>query len=485
MAPAGVTARGWGWRHAGRRAWAVDGLDLVIEPGERVLLLGASGSGKSTLLAALAGVLGGEEEGEERGSLRVDGDRPAAQRGRVGLVLQDPDSQQVLAKVGDDVAFGLENLGVPPEQLWPRVREALDAVGLGVPLDRQSAELSGGQKQRLALAGVLAMHPGLLLLDEPTANLDPGGVAEVHAAVEHAVLASGTTLVVVEHRVAVWRDLATRVVVLGPDGRILADGPPAAVLAERADELAAAGVWLPDRRVLAALPEREPGAPLIAARGLAVGRPGAAPVACELEFELGAGEAVVVSGRNGIGKSTAALTLGGLLPPRAGRVEAAPLLAAGAASAPIRWSSRELLTRIGSVFQNPEHQLLSATVRGELAIGPRALGLPAAEVEARVDELLGRLRLEALADANPFTLSGGQKRRLSVATALATRPRVLLLDEPTFGQDANTWAELVLLLRELADGGDAIVAVSHDEDLAPALGARAWRFDGSRRVAVS
>jgi energy-coupling factor transport system ATP-binding protein len=479
-----VTARGWGWRHAGRRAWALDGLDLDIEPGERVLVLGASGSGKSTLLAALAGVLGGEDEGEQRGSLRVDGADPAAQRGRVGLVLQDPDSQQVLARVGDDVAFGLENLGVPAPELWPRVRAALDAVGLDVPLDRQSAELSGGQKQRLALAGVLAMRPGLLLLDEPTANLDPDGVAEVRAAVERAVRGSGATLVVVEHRVAVWADLATRVVVLGPDGRVLADGTPERVLTERADELAAAGVWLSGRRVLDALPERARGDELLAATGLGVGRPGGPVVAHGLELALGAGEAVIVSGPNGIGKSTAALTLGGLLPPRAGRVTAAARLAAGAASAPIRWSSRELLTRIGSVFQNPEHQLLASTVRAELAVGPRALGLPAAEVTARVDGLLARLRLDALADANPFTLSGGQKRRLSVATALATRPRVLLLDEPTFGQDANTWAELVLLLRELADAGNAIVAVSHDEELPAALGAREWRFAARAEEAV-
>jgi energy-coupling factor transport system ATP-binding protein len=472
-----VSARGWGWRHAGRRAWAVDGLDLDIEPGERVLLLGASGSGKSTLLAALAGVLGGEEEGEERGALLVDGADPRARRGRAGLVLQDPDAQQVLARVGDDVAFGLENLGVPPAQIWPRVREALDAVGLDEPLERQSALLSGGQKQRLALAGVLAMRPGLLLLDEPTANLDPGGVAEVRCAVEHAVRASGATLVVVEHRVAVWRELATRVVVLGPEGGVLADGAPQHVLAERAEELAAAGVWLPGRRVLVPGAERMPGERLLSAHGLDTGRPGGPVVGRGLDVTLAAGEAVVVAGRNGVGKSTAALTLGGLLPPRRGTVTASPALAGGAASAPIRWSSRELLTRIGSVFQNPEHQLLAATVRAELAVGPRALRLPEREVVARVDALLTRLRLDTVAEANPFTLSGGQKRRLSVATALATAPRVLLLDEPTFGQDANTWTELVLLLRELADAGNAVVAVSHDEELPAALGAREWRLD--------
>ena len=189
---AAVEARGWGWRHAGRRASAVSGLDLRIDPGERVLLLGASGAGKSTLMHALAGVLGGDDEGDRSGELLVDGRPPAP--GRSGLVLQDPDSQVVLARVGDDVAFGCENLGVPSGEIWPRVASALDSVGLGLPLDHPTSSLSGGQKQRLALAGVLAMRPGLLLLDEPTANLDPDGVIEVRDAVARVVADRSVTL---------------------------------------------------------------------------------------------------------------------------------------------------------------------------------------------------------------------------------------------------------------------------------------------------
>jgi energy-coupling factor transport system ATP-binding protein len=185
--PVRVEARGWGWRHAGRIRWALDGIDLRIAPGERVLLLGPSGSGKSTLLHALAGVHGGEDEGEQRGSLLVDGADAGAVRGRAGLVLQDPDSQVILARVGDDVAFGCENLGVPRDEIWQRVPEALDAVGLDLPLDHPTSALSGGQKQRLALASALAMRPGLLVLDEPTANLDPAGVAEVRARIDHAM----------------------------------------------------------------------------------------------------------------------------------------------------------------------------------------------------------------------------------------------------------------------------------------------------------
>ncbi|MES1212935.1 MAG: ABC transporter ATP-binding protein, partial [Leifsonia sp.] len=190
------------------------------------------------------------------------------------------------------------------------------------------------------------------------------------------------------------------------------------------------------------------------------------------------GEVLALTGPNGSGKTTLALTLGGLIAPAAGEVRATPLLAAGAGPFPIRWRSRELLTRIGSVFQTPEHQFLAATVRDELAIGPRALGLPTAEVTARVDELLARLGLQALAAANPFTLSGGQQRRLSVGAVLAARPRVLVLDEPTFGQDAVTWGGLVALLEELRSRGTAVVAATHDRRLIAAVGAHELAMTG-------
>ncbi|MBX3093868.1 MAG: ATP-binding cassette domain-containing protein [Cryobacterium sp.] len=465
--PADVRASGWGWRYATRRRAAVHELDLVIEPGERVLLLGASGSGKSTLVHALAGVLGGDDEGEQFGRLAVDGRPPGEQRGRAGLVLQDPESQVILSRVGDDVAFGCENLGVPREDIWPRVRESLDAVGLDVPLDRSTSELSGGQKQRLALAGVLAMQPGLLLLDEPTANLDPAGVIEVRDAVSRVLDRTGATLVVIEHRVETWLPLVERVVVLAPGGGVLADGAPDVILGRSADHLAAAGVWVPGRPRVVPQRLRREGAHLLQAVDLSFGR--TAPVHAPVTLSATAGRALALTGPNGSGKTTLGHTLAGLLPPLGGSLEALPELHSGAGASPIRWRSRELLTRIGTVFQEPEHQLLSTTVRRELEVGPRALGLSAAETARRVDELLGRLRLDALAEANPFTLSGGEKRRLSVATVIATRPRMLVLDEPTFGQDARTWAEQVALLCELLDEGRAIVAMTHDAEFVDAL----------------
>ncbi|MFE6255672.1 ABC transporter ATP-binding protein [Agromyces sp. NPDC057865] len=470
---ASVVARGWGWRHGARRLPAVQSLDLEIRPGERVLLLGASGSGKSTLLHGMAGVLGGDDEGEVLGELLVDGRPAVAARGRSGLVLQDPDAQVVMARLGDDVAFGLENLGVAREEIWPRVRAALDGVGLDLPLDHATAELSGGQRQRLALAGVLAMRPGLILLDEPTANLDPSGVREVRDAVVRVADETGATLVVIEHRVSTWLPAVDRIVVLGAGGGLLADGAPEPVLAARAAELRAAGVWLPDE-----VPWRAPardvsaGRPLLTTEGLDVARVPGSPVLRGVDVTVDAGGILAVTGPNGAGKSTLALTLAGLLHPEGGRIEPSDELARGLRGEPWRWRSRDLLTRIGTVFQSPEHQFLTGSVRAELEVGPRALKLPADERARRVDELLAVLRLERLAEANPFTLSGGEKRRLSVASALATRPRMLVLDEPTFGQDATTWRELARLIVDLRDDGVGVVAVTHDDVFVDAIADR-------------
>jgi energy-coupling factor transport system ATP-binding protein len=459
--PAAVIARGWGWRHAGRAAASPSALDFRIQPGERVLLLGASGAGKSTLVAALAGVLGDEDDGDESGELLIDG-RPATKaRGRVGLVLQDPDSQVILAKVGDDIAFGCENLGIPRDEIWRRVRESADAVGLDVPLDHPTERLSGGQKQRLALAGVLAMRPGLLLLDEPTANLDPVGVAEVRDAVARVLGDRTSTLIVIEHRVDVWIDLVDRVIVLGSHGGILADGAPREVLARQGAALAAQGVWVPGRVPEHPSRSTTAGRVMLSTETLAIARAKDAPLRSNITVELRESSALAITGPNGSGKSTLGLTLGGLLAPASGRVVAHGVVG-GASSEPHRWKSRELVGRIGSVFQDPEHQFITGTVRDELAVGPRVLKLSTSETIARTDEFTSRLRLEHLLEANPFTLSGGEKRRLSVATALITRPPVLILDEPTFGQDARTWTELVSFLSELLDAGSALAAISHD-----------------------
>ena len=390
--------------------------------------------------------------------------------------------------MGDDVAFGMENLGVPREEIWPRVENSLAAVGLSVPLDHSTTELSGGQKQRLALASILAMGPGLLLLDEPTANLDPSGVAEVRGAVEAVVEKTGATVVVVEHRVDVWASLVDRVIVVA-DGAIAADGPLREVLAQQGDALRERGIWLPGDDVAAEVgpaPEVAPASfegaqddaengvqtatPIARVADLTIGYDKNSPVRSGIDLTIERGVSTCIVGANGAGKSTFALTLAGLLPPISGTVEVET--SDGTAGDPHEWSSKQLLGRMSMVFQEPEYQFLAATVAEELAIGPRAAGMTDEEIAPLVDEHLEALGLTKLARANPMTLSGGEKRRLSVATALISAPELLILDEPTFGQDRGTWLGLVRLLRAALERGVTLVSITHDPAFVAAMGQR-------------
>ena len=468
---AAIEARGWGWRHAGRRAWAVRGLDLHVAAGERVLLLGASGAGKSTLLAALAGLLDPTGGGESEGELRVDGRPPHDARDAIGIVFQDPETQLVMARAGDDVAFGLENHCVPTAAIWPRVHRALAQVQFPYPEDRSTAALSGGEKQRLAIAGALALLPRLLLLDEPTANLDPTGAATVRDTLAEL---SGMTMVIVEHKVAEALSLVDRVVVIEAGGGVVADGAPRDVFDRYGPRLAELGVWVPGPPPAAPTRRTTFGPEVARADGVAFRYPGADVWAVDgVDASVRAGEALAITGPNGSGKSTLALLVAGLLRPARGRValeDAEP------------WSlpARRLVTRVGTVFQDPEHQFVSGRVDLELMVGPLRAGRYAPDARRIALDLLERLRLSHLAAANPFTLSGGEQRRLSVATALATAPPVLVLDEPTFGQDRRTYGELVALLAARCDGGGATLFATHDADLVTSLADRTLRLDGGR-----
>jgi energy-coupling factor transport system ATP-binding protein len=477
--PAAIEARGWGWRHAGRRDWAVRGLDLRIEAGERILLLGCSGAGKSTLLLGVAGLLDASGGGEQEGILQVAGESPRAAREGTGILFQDPETQLVMGRAGDDVAFGLENRCLPTGAIWARVDAALAAVDFRFGRQRSTNALSGGEQQRLALAGVLALRPALLLLDEPTANLDPGAAGAIREVIGALIGHLGMTLLLVEHRVAEWLPLVDRVIVIQPGGGVRAEGPPHQLFARFGDELAAAGVWVPDRPV-ARPPVRTRATPetMILADQLGFTYPGSpAPALAGLDLRLRSSEALAVVGPNGSGKSTLALLLAGLLAPTLGSVRAGEALAPGRGHETIaRWPARELVRHIGTVFQDPEHQFLTRRVIDELLLGPQRARIEPSLARRRANELLARLHLSHLADANPFTLSGGEKRRLSVATALITAPAVLVLDEPTFGQDRRTWSELLDLLATLRDEGWAICFVTHDRDFAHALADRTLRL---------
>lgn len=540
----------WGYRHASRRAFAVRGLDLTIKAGERVLLLGASGIGKSTILSGAAGLIGNDfvtknsaknsedsaksqqttlvedaDGGVSEGRVLVDGVPVRRARGKVGLVLQDPDAQAIFQRLGDNVAFGPENMNVPREEIWDRVRESLKKVGLdGLQLHRSTSHLSGGQMQRLALAGALAMQPSVLLLDEPTANLDPDGTQQIVGAVRTVLDSTRATMVLVEHHAEPWIEMIDRVVVLGlendeaangnANGKdahsetvhsetvhdddiaraassrtvIVADGTPDEVFNRTDLDFEDLGIWLPERykkNVKSSAdtsseskssencnPSEGYGEVLLSTKDLAISH-SSEPIARHINLEFRAGQITALVGANGTGKSTLSLTLAGLLPAVSGEVVASEALAKGANGAnPMKWKSPDLAKRISYVFQNPEHQFACGSVLDEVMLGPLRTGVPADEARAKAQELLKRFRLARYANANPYTLSGGEKRRLTVAASLAAAPRVLILDEPTFGQDRKTWLQIIRLIASLRGEGVSIIVVTHDRELVEALDAR-------------
>lgn len=467
VAAAGLTARYPGGGRLGP-------VDLVVQPGEYVLVLGPSGSGKSTLLRLLHGAVPQAIDAEVAGELRVAGRRVADHEiadlaDLIGVVAQDPESGVCLSGVTDEVAFPLENLAVDPAAIGPAVGTALDRADAGRLAERDTGELSGGELQRVALAAAIAAEPRLLLLDEPTSMLDAAGVDAVRNAIASARRGTGAACVLVEHRLDELTgegfDLPDRWIVIDSDGLVRHDGPPADLGTEALRDLVGQGCWLPidlelravfghsggldDPAVLDALlrlahtiPEvegRDPAASRrpfdkLRARDLTVGRGGGA-VLKQLDLEVRPGEVTALVGANGTGKSTLLRCLAGLERPLAGRVDG---------------------PRPGLVFQNPEHQFAAATVADELAFG-----LPP-EHRPRVDELLRRFGLADLADRNPYRLSGGQQRRVSLAAMLLHERPYLLADEPGFGLDRPATITMLRTLAETAAASHGVLFSSHD-----------------------
>jgi len=489
--------------YEGAGAATPDGVTLEVRPGEVVLVLGPSGCGKSTLTLALNGLIPHDVPARIEGTVRVAGlDTSAHPVGvlssHVAMVFQDPDAQVVTGRVLDEVAFGPENQLVPTDEVLARAERALKLVGLWERRDDDPDRLSGGGRQRLAIACALAMASPVLVLDEPTANLDPAGIDEVYAVLRELAAERDHAIVLVEHNLDAAVDLVDRVVVLDRAGRPVADGPAGELLRSRADELAELGVWLPVS-TLAAMRLRDAGvvldplpltpaelataldaraelpapavdgggrapapgtAPAVRARGLSVRRGGRrGPVVVhDVDLDVPAGDFLAIVGANGAGKTSLLQALAGVLPAPTGTVDVLGL-------DPARADARERSRRIGFVFQNPEHQFLAATVAEELELGLRGHDLTAEERHEIVERMLRRFGLGALRAQHPFLLSGGQKRRLSVGTALVAGAPVLALDEPTFGQDRERAAELLDMLRSVNDEGTTVIVVTHDLQL--------------------
>lgn len=490
-------------------------VSLSIPAGQRVLLAGPSGAGKSTLLRAMAGLLLTADHGELSGNVLVDGRDVRTSPGRIGLLQQDPLASVVAETVGRDVAFGLENRQVPREELWRRVVEVLTATDFPYPSTHPTAALSGGETQRLALAGAVVLDNSVLLLDEPTSMLDPAAAELVRAVVRREVASRGTTTVIVEHHLEPWLDFADRLVVLGRDGQLVADGAPREVLSQAGAALAAQGVWVPglpvpelslldlsvlEPQLLSGCSEPAPpaawigdlgttstrgspmarspqGEALVSAQAISVTRqasltgPRRATQTLALhgvDAELRQGRSLAVTGPSGAGKSTLVAVLAGLQEPTSGVVSSpehlAPVRRGGRRERrPWRWRSAELAARLAWVPQSPEAGIVASTVYDEMLATSRAVGLDEVPAGRRAEALLEALGLMHLRAASPYHLSGGEQRRLMVAAALVHGPQGILLDEPTVGQDRVTWAAVLGCVSSAQAAGAAVAFATHDD----------------------
>ena len=474
--PGELRAVSLAWRPLGAGRPLLDGIDLKVAAGERVLLAGASGAGKSTLLRAFAGVLEDHAPGELSGEVTVGGLPAAAGRSDVGLVSQQPFDSVVAESVGRDTAFGPENLGLPRPKIHDRVSEALGLVGFPYGPQHSTGALSGGQAQRLALAGVLAMSPRVILLDEAGAMLDAPSAGQLRAAVDDICARIGATLVVADHDIAGWTGIVERLVVIDA-GRVIADGPLQEVLESHDSHLLELGLWVPGA------PDPEPTEVLLGAdrpggHGEAVAsaqrvvadrtppltlrsvqRDPSVRVLDGVDMELRAGELVALQGDSGAGKSTLLSVLLGALPVVAGEVRVRD------GDDPARLTSRELAAWAGWVPQFAESLMVGDTVLSCLTVTALALGQPQEQLELKALRLLAAVGLEGLEERHPLSLSGGEQRRLAVICAVLHGPAMLLADEPTVGLDRLAWAAVAGVLLEARKAGSGVLVATHDASL--------------------
>ncbi len=484
-----VSIDGVTFTYASGRQPALREVNLTQRVGEMIGVMGASGAGKSTLAKVLNRIIPELEGGDLRGVVMLGGRSIADSRVRdlaaeVGMVFQDFESQLFSTTVAHEVAFAMERVGMPREEILARLAPALEAVGLRGFEDRDPTTLSGGQKQRLAIASVLALRPRVVVLDEPTTDLDPEGRAEVFALIRR-MRGEGTSLIVIEHEAEELRQ-CDRIVILR-DGAIVADGPPATVLAQIA-LLEECGINAPglDRVVqllgiehhptsigdaeeqIRKLPRTSstadvtsPGPtavieskPILQVDSASFSYPEGPRVLDQMSLTIRAGEFIAIVGQNGSGKTTLAKMSVGLLAPDSGTV-----LLEGRDRTALR--PAETAREIGYVFQNPDHQIFADSVEAEVKFGPRNFGLDPREVESRCAEVLQAVGLENERATDPFLLGKGQRQRLAVASVLALRPRLLILDEPTTGLDYREQRKMMKLVSELNAAGVAIVMITH------------------------
>jgi energy-coupling factor transport system ATP-binding protein len=450
--------------------WALKGLDLVLDAGHYAVMFGANGSGKSTFAYLLNGLIPHFFGGELQGTVCVAGlDTRQADVGRlfgrVGLVLQNTDAQLFSSTVEDEIAFGLESLGLPPEMIEARIRETAAALGLEPLLKRPPETLSGGERRLAAIASVLGTDPPILVLDEPFSNLDWKYARRVSALLA-GMHRAGKTLVVIEQTSGSFLRDATRLAVMEAGRCVFSGG------------LAEGSQTREFVRLVPRYPLPPPagasagGEPLLSVEHLGC-RLGEKDVLTDVSFTLQPGETAVLVGENGAGKSTLARHLNGLLRPARGDIR---LNGRSIRRHPVA----ELANRVGLCFQNPNDQFFKATVREEIDVGLRRKGAPR---DGRCEDLCRSFRLSGLLDRPPQRLSEGEKKRVAIASVMAMDPELLVLDEPSASQDAISKEALAGLIADIAGQGKAVLVATHDLEFAEACSRRWLLLQEGRIVA--
>ncbi len=438
--------------------WVLRGIDLSIAQGEYVVVSGTSGSGKSTLAYLFNGLIPHFFGGTLKGSVRVNQVHTAKSSvahlfGDVGLVLQNADAQLFNSTVENEIAFGLESLGVPGPKIQEKVLETARMLNIEDLLDRTPTMCSGGEKRLVSIAAILCLDPGVVVLDEPFANLDWAGIKRVREVLSQ-IHGKGKTVIVVEQQLGAFLGDSTRCLIMD-QGKIRFDGRPESALDVLISEHLVPQYPVKKRRS----PQDKP--PLLAARDLSCRIQGK-EVLKGVSLELKMGETVALIGRNGAGKTTLVKHLNGLLRPERGEVV---LLGKG-----IRGKTpAQISGQIGLSFQNPNDQFFKSRVEDELRVGPKMLGGPQ---DGWIEELCHLFDLDPLLDRSPYRLSEGQKKRVAISSILTMRPKLLVLDEPTVGQDGRFKETLARLLAVLEERGLTTLIVTHNLGFARATADR-------------
>jgi energy-coupling factor transport system ATP-binding protein len=516
------------FRYGGSSQAALCDITLDIDDGEFVLITGLSGGGKSSLCRCLNGLIPHFYGGEISGRVEVAGFDVMKHSTRelatsVGMVFQDPENQLIAFDVEREIAFGLENLSFSPDMMAKRVEEVLDAVNIAALRHRHIDELSGGEKQKVAIASVLALYPSILVLDEPTSELDPKGAEEILALVKRLNDEMGITVVLVEHRLERVMAYVDRVVVLDK-GKVVADGSPQSVLDEK--KLSRAGIGIPPLVALAhglrdkgieindiPLTVKEARAmvirtlhgknvedcvisekrrdrnvqdqPLLEVKGLWYAYSSDLVALKNVNLQVYPGEFVVLMGRNASGKTTLVKHFNGLLRPTKGDVVLNGINTKGTTVA-------KLARQVGYVFQNPDEYLFCDTVDEEIAFTLKNIGFGKTDIVRLTDQVLDRFGLMPYKQCYPHSLSGGEKQRVAIASVLASRPSMIVLDEPTRGMEYGLKVQLMKFLDDYRNGGGTVILVTQDVETVVEYGDRVILLsegrivvDGTKREVLS